>query len=155
MRKAMLLLAVLGLASSLWAADPSLGTWKLNIAQSTFSPNRPAPKEETVVGKAVGDQIEVTITGTAADGSPLPIKFTHPAEGGVLKADSSPLPPGVTVVVTVVEPGNFYWTFLKDGKQMRLNHFVVSKDGETTRETIKGVSCDGKTLDELLLWDKQ
>jgi hypothetical protein len=42
MRKAMLLLAVFGLAGSLWAADPIIGTWKLNIAKSKFmlSPRR-------------------------------------------------------------------------------------------------------------------
>ena len=34
MRKAMLLLAVFGLMGTLWAADPSLGTWKLNLAKS-------------------------------------------------------------------------------------------------------------------------
>jgi hypothetical protein len=32
MRKAMLLLAVLGFVGLLWAADPFVGTWKLNIA---------------------------------------------------------------------------------------------------------------------------
>jgi hypothetical protein len=35
MRKAMLLLVVLGLAGSLWAADPLIGTWKLATFPAT------------------------------------------------------------------------------------------------------------------------
>lgn len=54
MRKAMLLLAVLVLVGSLWAADPMLGTWELNIAQSTFTQAQPAPKEETAIWRAIG-----------------------------------------------------------------------------------------------------
>lgn len=156
MRKLMLLLVVLGLAGSLWAADPTLGTWKLNIAQSKFS-GRSAPKEETLVAKAVGDQIEVTLTVTAVNGSAFSMREMRPAEGGVIKIESSSNPPapGVTVVVTEVAPGSFYETFLKDGKQVRLNHIVVGKDGKTIRETVKGISDDGKPLDELLVWDKQ
>lgn len=38
MRKAMMLLAVLALISSLWAADPMIGRWKLNISKSRLPP---------------------------------------------------------------------------------------------------------------------
>ena len=36
MRKVMLFLIVFALAGSLWAADPIIGTWKLNISKSKF-----------------------------------------------------------------------------------------------------------------------
>jgi predicted ribosome quality control (RQC) complex YloA/Tae2 family protein len=46
MRKVMLLLAVFGLVSLAWAADPSEGTWKLNIAKSKFAPSTGAAVKE-------------------------------------------------------------------------------------------------------------
>ncbi len=36
MRKALLFFAVLGLAGSLWGADPLIGTWKLNVSKSNY-----------------------------------------------------------------------------------------------------------------------
>jgi hypothetical protein len=46
MRKVMLLLVVLGLARASWAADPHVGTWKLNLARSQFNPTSSAPKSQ-------------------------------------------------------------------------------------------------------------
>ena len=58
--------------------DPYLGTWKLDVAKSIFSPALLAvmkmapPKEETAVMRAVGtDEFELTITGTQTDGKPF------------------------------------------------------------------------------------
>ena len=55
MRRTMLLLGIFGLAGSLWAADPIIGTWKLNIEKSKFSSAKHPmldltdPKEQTEV----------------------------------------------------------------------------------------------------------
>ena len=54
-------------AALLWAADPVVGTWTLNLAKSRFSPG-PAPKEETRVYEAQGEGIKVTVRTVAADG---------------------------------------------------------------------------------------
>ena len=64
MRKLMLLLAVLGLVGTLLAADPLLGTWKLNAAKSKFSPillaleKDVAPKETTMVIQNLGTRTD-------------------------------------------------------------------------------------------------
>ena len=53
----MQLLAVLGLAHMLWAADPSIGTRKLNAARCKFAPSIEAlAKEETVIIREVGEE---------------------------------------------------------------------------------------------------
>ena len=41
----MMLLAAVGLAASLCAVDPIIGTWKLNIAKSRFPATEKMPKE--------------------------------------------------------------------------------------------------------------
>jgi hypothetical protein len=158
MRKIMLLLVVLGLAGSLWAADPQLGTWKLNVAQSKVFQGGPLAKELTVVVRAVGDQIETTLTGTAANGSPISYKIAYPKEGGTEKlvAAEPPSTAGdITRIMTIVSPWEIYGTTLKDGKQQSLSHLIVSKDGKTERVTAKGKGSDGKPIDRLLVFDKQ
>ena len=92
MRKAMLLLAVFGLVGSLWAADPIIGTRRLNLAKSKFVQGAPkeqtntvrraAPKEFTEIYREIdGDLIELTAT----DGSSNPEKFTFPKQGAINK----------------------------------------------------------------------
>ena len=73
MRKALLLLAVLGLMSSLWAADPIIGTWKLNIAKSKLPPDMSNIKELSFVIREIGDDYELVTTGVQKDG----LKFSE------------------------------------------------------------------------------
>jgi hypothetical protein len=156
MRKAMLLLAVFGLAGSLWAADPMLGTWKLNIAKSKFAPTEPAPKEVTAIWRELGaDQYECVMTGVRIDGSAISVKATIPAKGGVINVQQ-PVPiKGQSGIVTIVGPGDWYITFMQDGKQVEVVHSVVSKDGKTARNTAKGVDAKGKPYEALDVYDKQ
>jgi hypothetical protein len=157
MRKAMLILAVLGLVGSLWAADPSLGTWKLNVAKSKFPPNptgQAALKEETRVVRQVGDQIETTTTGSRTDGSPISSKSTRPQQGGVIKSQTATTEDRMAVF-TVVEPNNCFITLLQKGGQVVVVHSVISKDGKTMIDTGKGVDDKGKPVEYLGVWEKQ
>src|SRR5438034_10089649 len=47
-----------------------MGTWKLNEAKSNMAPN--APKNNTVVYEAVGNNVKITVDGIGNDG-----KSTH------------------------------------------------------------------------------
>jgi hypothetical protein len=152
MRRAILLLAVFGLAGALWAADPSVGTWKLNIAKSKFPPTEQAPREQTL-GKRELDagQLELTITGFNADGTPLSMKMAHPRQGGIV----SGLPEGIMAVLTIVAPGESLTTFLQNGKQAQLHHNTVSKDGKTMTQRIQYIGDKGQSVDFVEVWDKQ
>ncbi len=56
----------IGTGSAL-AADPAVGTWKLNPAKSTFSPG-PAPKSQTRTYVESPKGVTLTVKTTAADG---------------------------------------------------------------------------------------
>ena len=65
---ALRLISVIVCATALiWAANPVVGTWTLNLAKSRFSPG-PAPQQETRVYEAQGEGIKVTVRTVAADG---------------------------------------------------------------------------------------
>ena len=155
MRKAMLLLAVFGLVGALWAADLTVGTWKLNVAKSKFAPSTEAPtKELTEVKRELGnDQVEITETGTRTDGSKISAKFTHPQKGGLVTDSSTPK--GQMAVATVIGPSELYETVLQNGMQIEVYRVVVSKDGKTLTVTDKGTDAKGKPFENISVFDKQ
>jgi hypothetical protein len=151
------MVCVLALATVAMAADPIIGSWKLNLAQSKLTPDPlglAAPKEWTEVVRELGDQYEGTGTGIRTDGSPISYKWTSPKQGGAVKVQMSGLPEGIYFVRTAIEPGDEYWTLLVNDKQVRVSHFMF-KDGKTMRETIKGNDAKGKPIEGLEVWEKQ
>jgi hypothetical protein len=132
MRKALLLFAVMGLAGSLWAADPIIGTWKLNISKSKFSPvylflqKLQAPKERTEVYQEL-DNAQIKFGSS----------YTWPRQGGAAKV---PKDYPYEVIEMLIAPGEWYAIFLKDGVQASVIHKIVSKDGKTMTQTITGTA---------------
>jgi hypothetical protein len=157
MRKVMLLLAVVGLAGSLWGADPIIGSWKLNVAKSKIPPTETAPKELTDVYRELGtDQIELIRTGSQTDGSPVSSKWTWPREGGIAERKSpAPLPEGTSYIEILIDSGHWYVTILQNGKQSIVMHKVITKDGKTMRVTIKSMNAQGEAVEQLQAFEKQ
>jgi len=157
MRKVILLLALAGLTSSLWGADPIIGTWKLNAAKSKIPPSATAPKETTDIYRELGtNQIELSRTGTRMDGSLDSSKWTWPREGGIAERISpSPLPEGTSYIELLIDPGHWYITILQNGKQNTIMYKVISKDGKTMRITIRGMDAQGKPIEQLQVFEKQ
>jgi hypothetical protein len=142
--------------------DPTVGTWKLNVAKSKFSPvllallNQAPPKEETVVFRELGtDEFEATITGAQTDGKPIAVKSTSPRQGGAVKIQQGNLPDGMTLVVTRIDQNNSYLTFMLNGKQILVCQSVISKDGKKTTNTYKGLDPQGKPFEQVAVFDKQ
>jgi len=154
MRKAMLFLTMLALAGPLWAADPIIGTWKLNIARSTFSPvalalqGQKSPKETTEVYREEGDLIEFS------DGLPNSDKWTWSRQGGVATR-KPPTGQGMVYIETLIAPGHWIATILINGKQGAIYHKIIDKDGKTMRQTFKGVDPAGKAFEQIQVYDRQ
>ena len=58
----------LGLAGSLWAADPFIGTWKLNVAKSKAPDPSLLPKSEVFKNVAQGNLIKTMFDGVESQG---------------------------------------------------------------------------------------
>jgi hypothetical protein len=152
MRKAMLFLTVFVLAESLLAADPSVGTWKLNVSKSTV----PDLKEMTLVKQELSSgMFELVETGMLKDGSKISNKSSHPQQGGVVTSQSAKPAEGELTVVTIITPADFYVTTLQKGKQVEVQHVVVNRDGKSMTITAKGVDAKGKPYESMSLYDKQ
>ena len=116
-------------------ANPFVGTWKLNPAKSKFGAGAP-PKEETITIQTVGDQDQVMVNSTAADGS-ASWGYEVPVKGGTGKILAGPWD---AVSSKWIDDHTRETIYMKGGKEIRTNYLVVSKNGKTLTITFKGTS---------------
>src|SRR5438045_9722286 len=82
-------IAVMALALSFlavaacFAANPHMGTWKLNEAKSKLAPGM--GKNNTVVYTEMKDKMEVTVDGVDKDGKPRHLVWVGRADGKTYK----------------------------------------------------------------------
>src|ERR1700738_2895972 len=140
MQKILCALVLLTLATPLMASDPFAGTWTLNSAKTKYTTGTP-PKNVTIVIEDQGANLQVTATGTSSDGSPIAVKYTVPVKGGMGTVQQGDFDSVSSKRVSTQCRDN---AFMKDGKEIRTRHVVVSADGKSLSTTVKGTSLDGK-----------
>ena len=151
MHKLISTVALLAFAATLSAQSPFAGTWKLDTAKTKYTSGQP-PKDVTLVIEEQGDNLQVTATGTNADGSALSVKYTVPVKGGDGQVQEGPYDAVTSKVVSANVREN---SFTKGGKQVMARHVLASRDGKTLRSTFKGVNAEGKPIAGTDVYDKQ
>jgi len=152
MRFTKFLLVLLGLAATLSAADPFVGTWKMNSAKTKYKAGT-APKEQTVTITEAGSDLNVKIAGTAADGSRISLNYTVPAAGGTGKIMESANYDGVSG--KRIGPGEREVSYMKGGKAVYTTHSKVAADGNSLSVSAKGVNPAGLAVEANVAYDKQ
>jgi hypothetical protein len=148
---AAVVMAVMASGLLLAQSSPFVGTWKLNPAKSKFTSGAPAIEEMATI-QTVGDQDEVTVNGTAADGSPISMKYEMPTKGGAGKFLAGPYD---AVSGKIVYDHTREASYMKGGKEILHLTPVVSKDGNTMKVTVKGMDAQGKPVSGVSVWEKQ
>jgi hypothetical protein len=134
-----------------FAADAFIGTWKLNEAKSKFSPG--SPKNATVVYEAVGDEVKVTIDGTAGDGTP-----THNVWTGKFDGKDYPVtgdPNSDSRALKEINDHTLTFEVKKGGKVVTSGRIVLSADGKTRTVTTTGTDPKGNKISGTAIYDKQ
>jgi hypothetical protein len=151
MRYAKLVFMLLVPAIALMAADPFVGTWKLNPAKSKFKAGAPY-QELTLTISELGSDRDVALKGTAANGAPLFVHYTIPANGGTGKIIEGPYD---AVSGKSLNARMRAVSYTKGGKVLYTAHSKVSTDGKTLAIATKGTNSAGQTVDALTVYDKQ
>jgi hypothetical protein len=145
------LLSTLFVGAGAFAADAVDGSWKLNVAKSTFSGTAPKSVTRVYADSADGTVLDQKMVG--ADGKEVAMHTVlqydgkdHPVTGN---------PDADTVVGKVIDARTTHFTMKKDGKVAGTVHRVVSADGKTLTVNNKGTHPDGKAYDDTLVFDKQ
>ena len=110
------------------AADSVVGTWKLNLAKSTFSPG-PAPKSQTRIYAESAQGLTLTLKTTAADGKESTATLTFKDDGKPYPVSGNP--DFDMVAVTRVDASTVHSTQTKAGATVGTGVRTVSKDGKT------------------------
>ena len=153
----LLVAVMLTSVAPVWAADPIIGTWKLDVAESTFSTamqDVPPNALVEVIREVEGDRIELAQNGTQEDGARISFRITYPSRGGLVTINEGEGTEGLTFVETLVSPGNWYATTLQAGKQIIVRHKVVSADGKIKRETVRGTDDRGQLFEQIEVYER-
>jgi hypothetical protein len=146
------ILPVLLSASALWAADASLGTWKLNPAKSTFRPG-PPPVAETRIYQGRPKGVKTTVTTTWADRITTTVEYPANYDGKDYPVDGSR--DVDAVALSRMDDYTSEAVLKHAGKEVGTARRVVSKDGKSMTISYKGVNTRGDQVDNVAVYDRQ
>jgi hypothetical protein len=133
-----------------FAANPHMGTWKLNEAKSKLVPGM--GKNTTVTYAEQKDKIKITVEGVDKDGKPTHSVWVGQADGKAYKSKGN-LPWDATAY-KVVNDRTYDLTAMKDGKVLWTGKSTVSADGKSRTVTFNGTDADGKKIKAKAVYDK-
>jgi hypothetical protein len=134
-----------------FAADPHMGTWKLNEAKSKITPG--TTKFTTVTFKSMLGNIKVTQDGTDGAGKPIHVEWSGKFDGkdypvmGSSDSDARSY--------TKVNDRTLQFAAKKNGKVIATGQTVVSADGKSRTSTVSGTTSQGKKFKNVVVSDKQ
>jgi len=138
-----------------FAADHSLGTWKLNPEKSKYSPGPLPVKSITSVREAADNGVKVTTTGERSDGSAINTTYTAKFDGSPASLSGQGAPYD-TISIKQVNANTFTYEAKNSAtKYHATGKLVISADGKTMTTKAKGTDADGKPMDVTLVYDKQ
>jgi hypothetical protein len=134
------------------AANPAIGTWKLNAAKSKYTAGV-AAKSGTTKIEAAGAGVKVTVDSVGADGTTRHWTFTSNYDGkdSAIAGNSQY---GDAVAATR-DGSTTKSTYKNAGKVTTTQTSVVSADGKMRTVTSKGTDAKGGAVDSVVIYDKQ
>ncbi len=144
---------VLALGAVTMAADSNIGTWKLNLAKSKYSPG-PAPKSQTLKIEAWGtDGVKYTADGVDADGKPTHAEFQAKYDEKFVPFKGNP--DADMIAYKRIDANTIEATTQWMSKVTGHTKAVVSADGKTRTLTQTGKNSKGQDINNVLVYEKQ
>jgi hypothetical protein len=134
-----------------YAADPQMGTWKLNEAKSKFTPG--TTKNTLVVYEAAGDKVKVTVNGVDAKGKSIRNQWTGRFDGKNYPVTGDPNSDARSYKKT--HDRTLELTIWNHGRVTGTGRIVVSADGKSRTATASGTDAKGKSFKSTGVYDKQ
>ena len=137
-------------AAASFAANPHIGTWKLNEVNS----KTPAGmgKNTMVVYEEQKDKMKVIVDGVDKDGKPTHSVWVGKTDGKAYPAKGNL--PYNSVAYKVVNDRTNDITVMKDGKIGWTGQITVAADGKSRTVTINGTDANGKKFKGKAVYDK-
>ena len=145
---------VVGLGGTALAQTSEVGTWKLNVAKSKYSPG-PAPKSATTKIEEAGAGVRITVDQVQADGSVTHWEYTANYQDRKDNRVTGNNPDADMIARTRTNASTVRSTNKKAGKVTTTNISVVSSDGKTRTVTTTGTNARGQTVNNVTVYDRQ
>jgi hypothetical protein len=132
--------------------DPMMGTWKLNLAKSTYSPG-PAPKNAINKFEPWEDGMKATVDLVDGQGNKMHAETTAKFDGNDYPLKGSPMADAVSLKRVSDREMNIVWK--KGGQVAMTGKSVISADGQTATVTQLGKDPQGRAINNVAIYDKQ
>jgi hypothetical protein len=143
---------VLLTATATFAANPLMGTWKLNEGKSKFAPG--ATKNTTVTyAPANDDMVRCAVDGVDKDGKPIHWTWVGKFDGKPYQIKGSPS--FDTLTYKPVNDRTNKTTARKTGKVVMMGTITVAKDGKSRVVRLTGTDANGREFTDMTYYDKQ
>jgi hypothetical protein len=133
--------------------DPFVGTWRLNLAKSKYSPG-PGPKGTTSTYEAAGQGYKVTVKTEPASGPAQQWTFTSNLDGTDAPVTGNN-PNADMVSAKRIDANTIELVQKKGGKVTTTQRNVVSADGKTRTVTTTGTNAQGEKVHNVAVYEKQ
>jgi hypothetical protein len=133
------------------AADPQMGTWKLNEAKSKITPG--TLKNTHVVYSSMLGQVKIKSDGIDGSGKPVHVEWSGKFDGKDYPVIGDPNSDGRSC--TKVNDRTLTTTNKKNGEVTVRGRIVVSPDGRRRTLIVNGTTSKGKTFKNVAVYDKQ
>jgi hypothetical protein len=137
--------------SACLAADPQMGTWKLNEAKSKITPG--TLKNTQVVYSRMLGQVKIKSDGIDANGKPIHVEWSGKFDGKDYPVSGDPNSDARSY--TKLNERTLTTANKKDGKVTVTGQIVVSADGKSRTLTLNGTTPKGKKFKNVAVYDKQ
>lgn len=141
------------LVGSAQAPQGLIGTWKVNVAKSTYNPG-PAPRSQTSIwATAPGGGWTSVVDGVDAAGKTTHTEQITMFDGKPVELKGAPAP--TTRAFSRIDNRSYQFVDRVNGKVTTTTRVTISADNKTRTNVATGTSADGKALNNTVVWERQ
>jgi hypothetical protein len=133
--------------------DPFVGTWRLSLAKSKYSPG-PPPKSTTSTYEAAGEGYKISVKTEPASGPAQQWSVTSNLDGKDAPVTGNN-PNADMIAVKRIDANTLEWVNKKGGKITTTQKNVVAADGKTRTVTTTGTDAQGQKVNNVAVYEKQ
>jgi hypothetical protein len=133
--------------------DAWIGTWTLNLAQSSYDPANLAPKNQTTKITASGDTLTAITEGADAEGKKIHTEITYKLDGKDYDYKGAP-DANSTRVYTRVDDHHYTYATKVSGLITTTSRVAVTPDGKMRTITTTGRDAQGRVIRNFSVWNR-
>jgi hypothetical protein len=130
-----------------------VGTWKVNVAKSKYSPGPPSPPTQTLIWRSVQGGLEFTVNSVGTDGKPTKAVTLEKSDGSY-----APVQGGTTPTMRHlrrIDDHTYEDGDTVNGKATISRRIVIARDARSITVTMTGTSATGQAVNNVVVYEKQ